>query len=46
MANEKYPERENVKRPVKNFNPKKINEILPTTNSPHTPKIKEKKLAF
>ena len=28
---EKYPERENVKRLVKNFNPRKISETLPTS---------------
>ena len=29
---ENYPDRENVKRLVKGFNPKKINEILPTSS--------------
>ena len=28
---EKYPERDNVKRLHKNFNPKKVKEILPTS---------------
>ena len=45
-ANEKYPERENVKRLVKNFNPKKINEILPTSKFTAYSENKGEKLAF
>ena len=30
---EKYPDRSNVKQLVKNFNPKKISETLPTSSS-------------
>ena len=30
-VNEKFPDRDNVRRLVKNFNPKKVKEILPTS---------------
>ena len=42
----KYPERENVKRLVKGFNPKKINEILPTSSYTAYSENKGEKLAF
>ena len=43
---ETYPERENVKRLVKGFNPKKINEILPTSSYTAYSENKGEKLAF
>tara|TARA_B100000424_G_scaffold269815_1_gene267616 strand:+ start:5472 stop:6062 length:591 start_codon:yes stop_codon:yes gene_type:complete len=43
---EKYPERENVKRLVKGFNPKKIVEILPTSKYTAYSENKGEKLAF
>jgi predicted metal-dependent hydrolase len=43
---EKFPERENVKRLVKNFNPKKINETLPTSKFTAFSENKGEKLAF
>jgi len=43
---ENYPERENVKRLVKGFNPKKINEILPTSSYTAYSENKGEKLAF
>ena len=43
---EKYPDRENVKRLVKGFNPKKINEILPTSEFTAYSENKGEKLAF
>jgi len=41
-----YPDRENVKRLVKGFNPKKINEILPTISYTDYSENKGEKLAF
>ena len=43
---EKYPERENVKRLVKNFNPRKISETLPTSKYTAYSENKGEKLAF
>tara|TARA_B110000008_G_scaffold275199_1_gene312239 strand:- start:2505 stop:3092 length:588 start_codon:yes stop_codon:yes gene_type:complete len=43
---EKYPERENVKRLVEGFNPKKIVEILPTSKYTAYSENKGEKLAF
>tara|TARA_Y100000389_G_scaffold73865_3_gene70513 strand:+ start:774 stop:1379 length:606 start_codon:yes stop_codon:yes gene_type:complete len=43
---ETYPERENVKRMVMNFNPKKIKEILPTSTYTAYSENKGEKLAF
>ena len=43
---EKFPDRENVKRLVKGFNPKKINEILPTSSYTAYSENKGEKLAF
>ena len=45
-ANEKYPDRENVKRLVDGFNPKKIYEILPTSEYTAYSENKGEKLAF
>lgn len=45
MENE-YPERENVKRLVKNFNPKKIYETLPTSEHTAYSENKGEKMAF
>ncbi len=42
----KFPERENVKRLVKNFNPTKISEILPTSKYTAYSENKGEKLAF
>ena len=42
----KYPERDNVKRLVKGFKPKKIYEILPTSKYTAYSEIKGDKLAF
>ena len=42
----KYPNRENVKRIVNNFNPKKIVEILPTSKYTANIENKGEKLAF
>ena len=39
-----YPEKENVKYLVSNYNPKKIMETLPTSEYTHTVKIKGRKL--
>ena len=41
-----YPERENVQRLVKNFNPKKVSEILPTSSYTAYSENKGEKLAF
>ena len=41
-----YPSRENVKRCVKNFNPKKISETLPTSSYTAYSENKGEKLAF
>lgn len=43
---EKYPDRENVKRLVNNFNPQKINETLPTSKFTAYSENKGEKLAF
>jgi hypothetical protein len=43
---EKYPGRENVKLLVKNFNPRKISEILPTSQYTAYSENKGEKLAF
>ena len=43
---EKYPERENVKRLVKNFNPRKVSETLPTSKYTAYSENKGEKLAF
>ena len=43
---EKYPDRANVKRLVKNFNPKKISETLPTSSYTAYSENKGEKLAF
>jgi len=43
---EKYPDRENVKRLVEGFNPKKIVEILPTSKYTAYSENKGEKLAF
>jgi hypothetical protein len=44
--NEKYPDRDNVKRMVKNFNPKKITETLPTSKFTAYSENKGEKMAF
>lgn len=46
MAKEKYPKRNNVKRLVERFNPKKISEILPTSKYTAYSEDKGKKIAF
>lgn len=43
---EKYPERENVKRLVKNFNPRKVTETLPTSKYTAYSENKGEKIAF
>jgi len=43
---EKFPSRENVKRLVKNFNPKKISETLPTSKYTAYSENKGEKIAF
>ena len=43
---EEFPDRENVERLVKGFNPKKINEILPTSSYTAYSENKGEKLAF
>jgi len=43
---EKYPDRSNVKQLVKNFNPKKISETLPTSSYTAYSENKGEKLAF
>jgi len=43
---EKYPERDNVKRLHKNFNPKKVKEILPTSKFTAYSENKGENLAF
>ena len=45
-AKEKYPDRENVQRLVNGFNPKKIYEILPTSEYTAYSENKGEKLAF
>jgi len=44
--NEKYPTRDNVKRMVENFNPKKITETLPTSTYTAFSENKGEKMAF
>lgn len=46
FVGKKYPERDNCKRLVKGFNPKKINEILPTSSYTAYSENKGEKLAF
>ena len=46
FASKKYPERENIKRLVKRFNPKKISETLPTSKLTAYSEDKGKKIAF
>ena len=46
FAQKEYPDRENVKRLVKNFNPSKVSEILPTSKYTTYSEDKGKKLAF
>lgn len=43
---EKFPDRANVKRLVKNFNPRKVKEILPTSEFTAYSENKGEKLAF
>ena len=43
---EKYPTRDNVKRLVKNFNPRRISETLPTSSYTAYSENKGEKLAF
>ena len=43
---EKYPEQDNVKRLVKNFNPQKIKETLPTSEYTAYSENKGEKIAF
>lgn len=43
---EKYPDRENIKRLVKGYNPKKITETLPTSEYTAYSENKGEKLAF
>ena len=45
-VDKEYPDRENVKRLVKGFNPKKINEILPTSSYTAYSENKGEKLVF
>tara|TARA_Y100000816_G_C25966197_1_gene504168 strand:- start:235 stop:831 length:597 start_codon:yes stop_codon:yes gene_type:complete len=45
-VHKKYPTRENVKRLVKNFNPKKISETLPTSSYTAYSENKGEKIAF
>lgn len=46
MAKDKYPKRNNVKRLVERFNPKKISEILPTSKYTAYSEDKGEKIAF
>ena len=46
LAKEKYPKRDNVKRLVERFNPKKISETLPTSKFTAYSEDKGKKIAF
>jgi len=46
VAHEEYPKRENIQRLYKKFNPKKINEILPTSKYTAYSENKGEKLAF
>ena len=43
---EKYPGRDNVKRLVNGFNPKRVNETLPTSEYTAYSENKGEKLAF
>jgi hypothetical protein len=43
---EKYPDRDNVKRMVENFNPKRITETLPTSTHTAYSENKGEKMAF
>ena len=43
---EEFPKRDNVKRLVKNFNPKKVTETLPTSSYTAYSENKGEKLAF
>ena len=45
-ANKEFPDRDNVKRLVKNFNPTKVKEILPTSEFTAYSENKGEKLAF
>lgn len=45
-VHEKYPDQDNVKRLVANFNPRKISEILPTSNYTAYSENKGEKIAF
>jgi len=45
-VNKKYPDRDNVKRLIKNFNPKKVKEILPTSKFTAYSENKGENLAF
>ena len=45
-AGEKYPDRDNIKRLVNNFNPRKVKEILPTSSYTAYSENKGEKLAF
>ena len=46
LAKKEFPDRENVERLVKNFNPTKVSEILPTSKYTAYSEDKGKKLAF
>lgn len=46
VAHKEYPKRENIQRLYKKFNPKKINEILPTSKYTAYSENKGEKLAF
>ncbi len=46
IAHKEYPRRENIQRLYKKFNPKKINEILPTSKYTAYSENKGEKLAF
>ena len=46
IAHKEYPKRENIQRLYKKFNPKKINEILPTSKYTAYSENKGEKLAF
>ena len=45
-VNDKYPDKENVKRLVKNFNPQKVMETLPTSSYTAYSENKGEKIAF
>lgn len=46
LAKKEFPDRENVKRLVKNFNPSKVSETLPTSKYTAYSEDKGKKIAF